>query len=197
MLNAQGIHHLHISTHVEPDGYVKRDGPLLFAVFKERAAYLIDIMGHGDWTRDHVLKVLAAEWPDEGIIHEIKGGEGFKVIGLSRNYTEAERAHLQKHGINTAVDIGGKIVMPGGLITTAGTTFNATRAADEVLRQIDAFVERYVKKPKKLRALFEGKGFAFPKGTPKFEFAIQRDGCGVIETVTKTWIRFNSLPLSA
>ena len=53
--------------------FVKRDGPLLFLSFTSRAAYVIDIMMHGDWTRDHVLEVLASEWPHEGVIHEIKG----------------------------------------------------------------------------------------------------------------------------
>lgn len=133
MLNAQGIHHLHISTQVEADGYVKRDGPLLFAVFKPQTAYFIDVMGHGDWNRDHVFEVLAHEWPNEGLIHEVKGGNGFKVIGLRRNDTEDERALLQKNGINTFVQIGDKVFMPAGGISAAGTTTAATRSSDQVL----------------------------------------------------------------
>ena len=88
MLNDWGIHHLHISTQIEADGYVKRDEPLLFAIFRPDDAYLIDVMGHGDWTRDRVIEVLSSEWPDEGITHQIKGNEGLEVIGLSRKYTE-------------------------------------------------------------------------------------------------------------
>ena len=61
MLNDWGVHHLHISTQLDPDGYVKRDGPLLFAIFRPLAAYLIDLMSHKDWTRGHVLDVLATE----------------------------------------------------------------------------------------------------------------------------------------
>ena len=49
MLNSWGVHHLHISTQVEPDGFVRRDRSLLFVVFKPKAAYLVDIMRHGEW----------------------------------------------------------------------------------------------------------------------------------------------------
>src|SRR5208283_2811230 len=61
MLNDWGVYHLHISSIVEADGFVKRDGPLLFASFKPHGAYLIDIMAHDDWTRRHILEVLACE----------------------------------------------------------------------------------------------------------------------------------------
>ena len=65
MLNNWGVYHLHISSIVESDGFVKRGGPLLFVSFTSDAAYVIDIMMHGDWNRDHVLEVLASEWPHE------------------------------------------------------------------------------------------------------------------------------------
>src|SRR5579862_9671134 len=72
LLNDWGVHHLHLSSIVEPDGFVKRDGPLLFVSFTEDAAYLIDTMKHGDWCREHVLEVLANEWPSAGVIYETK-----------------------------------------------------------------------------------------------------------------------------
>ena len=55
-----------ISVEIDPDGFVSRgkqkhaDEPLLFAVFQQQTAYLIDIMKHGDWARDHVLEGLVA-----------------------------------------------------------------------------------------------------------------------------------------
>lgn len=98
MLNDWGIHHLHISTQVEADGFVTRDGPLLFAAFRPDAAYLIDVMGHGDWVSDRLVQVLVDEWPDEGLVHEVKGGPGFKVTGLARPYTGEERLGLRRRG---------------------------------------------------------------------------------------------------
>jgi hypothetical protein len=101
MLNDWGVHHLHISTQIDPDGFVNRskqkqaDEPLLFAFFQQQTAYLIEIMKHGDWTRDHVLEVLATEWPDEGVIYEVKG-----ILGGARSNTDEERAKLRAAGLS-------------------------------------------------------------------------------------------------
>ena len=196
MLNAQGVHHLHISTQVEGDGYVKRDGPLLFVVFKPCHAYWIDIMGHGDWTSDHVLKVLAEEWPDKGVVHEMKSGGSIEVEGLRRNYTEEERTLLQKNGINTLVQFGGNVLMPGGGMTTAGTALNATRAVIHVIEQIAVFERRYATNHKRMRKLFEKSGHSFPSGTPIYEFTIQPEGVGVMETTTQIFVPFKNLDLA-
>jgi hypothetical protein len=95
MLNDWGVHHLHISTQSEPNGFVKRDGPLLFAVCKPQVAYLIDLMKHGDWTRVHVLEMLATEWSDEGVIYEVNG-----ILDGPKSYTDEERAKLRAAGLS-------------------------------------------------------------------------------------------------
>ena len=61
LLNDWGIHHLHISTKLDKDGFVERrpshpPRPLLFGIFRPDAAYLIDLMQHGDWTHTHLLE---------------------------------------------------------------------------------------------------------------------------------------------
>jgi hypothetical protein len=101
MLNDWGIHHLRISTQVEANGYVKRDGALLFAMFTPLAAYLIDVMSYKDRTCRHVLDVLAAEWADEGIIHEQRGLRAEK-------YTDEERAALREKHVNMLFEHGGR-----------------------------------------------------------------------------------------
>ena len=65
LLNDWGIHHLHVSTQVESDGFVRRDGPIIFAIFKPNLAYLIDIMKHGDWACEHMIRVIVDTWPNE------------------------------------------------------------------------------------------------------------------------------------
>ncbi len=44
----------------ESSGFVKRDGPLLFAIMCEDRAYLIDIMGH-DFANEY-LALLNFRW---------------------------------------------------------------------------------------------------------------------------------------
>ncbi len=76
LLNDWGIHHLHLSTTVEPDGFVRRTKPLLVAVFRQDA-YLIDILPHGAWTKESMIRTIVQEWPDAGLVTRLQG-----VIGL-------------------------------------------------------------------------------------------------------------------
>lgn len=186
MLNDWGVHHLHISSHVEADGFVRRGEPVLFAVFKPHTAYLIDIMMHGDWTRDHVLEVLATEWPTEGVLPEIRG-----VIGLKNQITEEQRATLRRKRVNTWFEFGGKVFAPIGGMSGAGTTIAATHESDMLLDRIRIFEEAIVRNPRSLEADFARSGFVLPK-EPQFEFAIREDGAGVIEKQTGAWINLTN-----
>lgn len=189
MLNDWGVHHLHISTQLDPDGYVKRDGPLLFAIFRPLAAYLIDLMSHKDWARGHVLHVLATEWPDEGIIHEQRGLRAEK-------HTDEERAALRKNHVNTLFEHDGKAFLPSGGLTPAGTAIMATMAVDKLLGDIEYFEEQFIAHPERLQEPFKASGIALPD-QPKFEFAIRENGYGVIETSTRGWISLCSVSSSA
>jgi hypothetical protein len=188
MLNDWNVHHLHISTVLEPDGFVKRDGPLLFAVFQPRTAYLIDVMQHGDWTRKHVIRVVADEWPNEGIVHEIKGSGKLKVVGMTRDYTEEEHQKQREVGINVLMEIDGRVLRPGGGITTAGTTIKASRAADQLIIELETF-ETYARgNPDWMKATFARYGVPYPeKPTIEFRF-LEEGGYGIFETVTGTLI---------
>jgi hypothetical protein len=138
MLNDWGVHHLHISTQIEPNGFVKRDGPLLFAVFKPQVAYLIDVMKHRDWTRVHVLEVLATEWSDEGVIYEVIG-----ILDGPKSYTDEERAKKRAAGLSAPfVKINGRFFAPAGGITATGTSDNASINSGHIMRTLALFEER-------------------------------------------------------
>jgi len=169
MLIEWHVHHLHISQTMEPNGFVERDGPLLFVVFRQDVAFVLDLMTHSDFNRDHILKILADEWPGAGLVDEIKAGPGQKIVGLAHNYTEEERNKLRKVGVNTLVEIDGRVFKPAGGMTTAGTSIDASRAADAVLSRVKEW-ERAVNTD---RAYFEKfaaeHGVAWPE-KPEFEF---------------------------
>ena len=115
LLSAWGIHHLHFSQDVESDGFVKRDGPIIFAVFRPDKAFLIDIMTHKDWAREHVIRVIVSNWPDAGLVHQVQG-----VQGLSRQIGDDERQKLRNAQVNTMLEIDGKVYLPAGGMTTSG-----------------------------------------------------------------------------
>jgi hypothetical protein len=42
-------------------------------MFRPNTAYLIDIVDHGGWTREHVFKTVVSAWPDQNLFWELKG----------------------------------------------------------------------------------------------------------------------------
>jgi len=142
LLNDWGIHHMHTSTAVEADGFVKRGDPVIFAIFKPERAYLIDIMGHGDWAREHVIRVIVNTWPNDGLVHELKG-----VRGTSRSYTDEERAQVRGAGMSTFIELDGHVYLAGLGISTAGTSTATTMHAMRILRALKHFEEQTTTNP--------------------------------------------------
>jgi hypothetical protein len=181
-VNDWGVHHLHISSVVQPDGFVTRDGPLLFMIFRPQVAYFIDVMTHKDWNSDHVLGVLVDEWPDEGVIYELRG-----LLPQERNLTDSDRQTLRNKHVNALFFCRGKVYCPIGMLSTAGTTIAATRDSDLLLRKIENFEADFLKDRKKFEDAFQASKLVLPM-CPSFRFAIRENGCGLIEEQTKAWI---------
>jgi len=68
MLNAWGVHHMHLATALTRKGHVRRTKQLLFVVFHPEDAYLVDIGDHNSFHQRRVLEVIARTWPDAGIL---------------------------------------------------------------------------------------------------------------------------------
>ena len=170
MLIEWEVHHLHISQEMQQNGFVKRDGPLLFAVFHSNDAYVLDVMTHKDFNRDHILKILADEWPDAKLIHEIKAGPGEK-IELAVKHTEDDRNKLRKIAVNTLVEIGDRVFKPAGGMTTAGTAIRASMAADKVMIAVDKLASALENRPNKFQKLAQQYGSTWP-AVPTFEFGL-------------------------
>lgn len=134
-----GVHHLHLSTSLDPDGFVSRTGDVLFVAFTATDAYLLDIRKHerdGDnWAAEEVFATLVRNWPESGLVHQAEG-----VLGLSQKYTDEERRELRSAGIAQVMEIDGKVYLPGGLgMTTAGTPIQATRAANAFMWDLNGW----------------------------------------------------------
>ncbi len=178
LLNDWGIHHLHISTTVEADGFVKRNELLIFAAFKERTAYLIDVMNHREWTNDHLIKVIVETWPNAGLAFELKG-----IIPSEQTYTAEERAQLRGVGMSTFVKIDGRAFMPNSGISTAGTSTRASLTAVRILRTLKQFEEKINASPAEVFSFIRQHGGNI-QGDPAFEFSFFNQGFGVIETTS-------------
>ncbi|HTX35414.1 MAG TPA: hypothetical protein VME43_10340 [Bryobacteraceae bacterium] len=181
LLNDWGIHHLHLSSEIDTGGFfVKRDGPLLLGAFKLDDAYLIDTMRHGDWTREHVIQVIVTEWPEAGLVREVKGLAGYTV-------TEQERSKLRNTGVNSLVNISGRLYQPAVGIMASGVSFHSTLAADRVLDGVAWFESQLTSNPDFLSEKMAAVGATCPVDVD-LHFEFFDFGYGIVER--KTGFRF-------
>ncbi|MCR6732610.1 MAG: hypothetical protein NVV83_00190 [Afipia sp.] len=183
LLNDWNVHHLHLSTTVQSDGFVERTGPLLFAVFTQDTAYLIDIVDHGGWTREHVIATIINEWPNKGLVWELNGIQPARVP-----QTEDERKKLRNAHVNSHFYFNNKVYMAAGGLTTAGTSLKNTMSVQDLFRRIKAFEQTIKSDPEYLKKTAERFGSSLPPNPAlRFEF-FSEGGYGVIET--QSGVRF-------
>jgi hypothetical protein len=138
MLADLGVHHLHLSTRLGPNGrFVERGDDLLFVAFKPGDAYLIDIYDHvTDWARKDILATIARNWPEAGLVHELKS-----VIGLTHEFDDADRLEIQKAGVSVgAIETDGKVFMTLGQ-SLAGEPYSASRLRMVVMHTLNDWRE--------------------------------------------------------
>ncbi|MCF6344745.1 MAG: hypothetical protein L3J15_08780 [Devosiaceae bacterium] len=174
LLTSWGLHHLHLSTRTMPDGFVERTGDLLFVVFKHDNAYLVDVMPHGSWSKEHLVRVMFKELEGAEIVHEAK-----RAKNLSWIPNEEERKQLRNNAINSPMEIDGTMVTISGGMTTAGTSIDATMDTNSLLKAITFFEGAWENRNKCLREAFSKDGVELPE-VPEFEFNILGDHGPVI-----------------
>jgi hypothetical protein len=179
LLNDWGIHHLHLSTEVEADGFVKRDGPLLFAAFRPDDAYFIDIMHHGDWTREHIIEVIVNEWPSAGLIEEMP-----EVTASAYTPTEEDRMKLRKAGMNVFLQISSKFYRSVSGLALSGISLKTTQWVIQVFNATKWFQKRISDDPKYVVQTISAAGMSAP-ADPDLHFCFfENGGYGVVERET-------------
>ncbi len=122
-----GIFHLHLGTTIEDDGYINRTGPLLFGYYDDENFYFINVMPHGSWTRQEILKTIYRNWPETFDKYRLKNEN---VVGLSHNVTDDEIKKLRNANINVLIE-----VEPGVIYVTPGGGFVSSGHSMEVVKQ--------------------------------------------------------------
>jgi hypothetical protein len=133
LLNEWGVHHLHLSQTLEPDGHVKRGSEVLAVIFRQDRAYFLDILRHGEWSEQRIVAAAVQNWPDQKLFVELRGMLPGKMD------SSEETAQLRAASVNTWVEIDGRcyIASTGG-ISTALTPARATVWTNHLLRQLMA-----------------------------------------------------------
>jgi hypothetical protein len=169
LVNDWGIHHLHLSDVLEQDGFVERDDLLLFAIFRNGRAFLLDVLPHGVWTNDSLVAAAVRNWPAERLFVPLSG-----ALGLSQTVSSDDRRRLRAAGVATFIEIDGKVYAPpNGGLSTAGTSSGAAMKAFQLHAQLKTIGDDLARGSVVLRTNFEQAGHLLPV-EPEFHIVFIR-----------------------
>lgn len=182
-----GLHHLHLSTVVDEEGFVGRTEDLLFAGFLANDAYLIDIAPHGSWYLRSLLETIVLNWPDSGLVTPMQG-----IVGLSTTYSEQEGLELREAGVAAnMLEFQDRVWVPRDFISTAGTSMRATRRADFILTEAERLQHLIQANPRVVMDDIENA--VGPIAIPRLRFAIYDHDYGILEESKDAFLRIGTL----
>jgi hypothetical protein len=197
LLNDWGIHHLHLGTKIEADGFVERTGPVLFVRFSAKDAYLLSVLEHGSWARQDFVRVLHRNWPDTISMWRLRG-----VAGLAPEITDEDVATLRsikipgekkkRAAVSTFVEVEpGVVYAPiGGGYSTAQTSIVVVRGCDRLLQTLQQYEDAVRSKVQNL--VDQAKSQGIPVGD-ELSFRLRKAGSDVVAIEENTKV---VLPLS-
>lgn len=163
MFNDWRIHHLHLGERMEGK-FIKRTGPLLYALFTEHEAYLINIYSHKNWTKKDVLQTIQYNWPNLIEPYKLKG-----VEGLANEYSEGDHQKLRNAGITVLIELedkGGKkfVIAPLGMgIATSGDSLNDIKVYHQEIKGARNLEDLVNKNIDYIEGVIKGQGIEVPE----------------------------------
>lgn len=141
MLNDWGVHHFHLGTVIEGDGFVDRTGPLLYARVLPDRILCLQILAHQNWTNRDLIETWHTNWPDTLAPYRLPAD-----IVAPPNPTEQELQRLRRAHVNTHVQVpdGTNYAPPGSGATTSGVAVDVAMTCNRH-RKIMRGLERYVR----------------------------------------------------
>jgi hypothetical protein len=173
MLNDWGIHHFHLGTVLESDGFAKRTGPVLFAIVREDATYFIGVFSHGSWARKDLVQVVHENWPELIARYKITRVTPKDQIG------DAEiKAARAKH-VNTLLQMD-----DGSVYAPVGGGFMSDGTAMSVMLRMDSTRMRFAKAEELIRQSVAATDAAKGMGSLTFTLLVDDDGGRAVEPTT-------------
>ena len=147
MLNDWGIHHLHLGTSLDDSGFAERTGPLLYARITRSHAYLLAVLGHGEWANRQLIEAVHANWPESISMYRLHG-----VLDVFDTPTDDEILQLRRGRVSTIVktDDGTVYAPMGGGITTSGLSAGVVTSCDSYARTMKKLEQHVLQQSDKM-----------------------------------------------
>ena len=102
LLWCYGMHHIHLGSEMEADGFVKRSDHLLFAIVAPEDAYFVDVRPHPpkggiEWSSQHLLRIVHTHWPE---LIEANVLHGVYSTQLADGEIDGEIHELRRKNVN-------------------------------------------------------------------------------------------------
>ncbi len=146
LLDAWGIHHIHLGIHIESNGFVKRSGPILFVKFDNDNTYFLLIKRHGGkgkrrydpWNNQILINILHENWSESISDYEAK-------VEIVKS-TDDEIKQWKKGNINVPATSknGTTYFSPGGGVASSGDNIQNVRICYHIFDYIEG-VEKFLK----------------------------------------------------
>jgi hypothetical protein len=163
LLNDWGVHHLHLSQTMEPNGFATRSANLLFAIFMPERAYLLDILPHGAWGDEKLVQIAVRNWPNDELFLDLKG-----VLPGQSSEPEKEHVKIRAAGLSKTVKVDDTLYMSRMLgISLAETATRVSLETMRFLKTLKAQCEEIQKNPLCLKPYVEKAGGIWPD-TPEY-----------------------------
>ena len=177
LLNHWGLHHLHLGTSIESDGFVQRTKHLLFCRFEDENAYFIDVLPHeGAWTLQRLVEEIHDNWPDTIRRHRFQNGT---ADFLSDTHVKVLRSKNTNHCVSVR---DGTVYLPlGGGVTSSGDNVIDIAQADYWLECVGKQQEEIIKDFPNIKERARSRGIMFPE-IARFELTMLGDTFCATET---------------
>jgi hypothetical protein len=139
LMNDWAIHHFHLGTVREKDGFMKRTGPVLFTKITDSDAYFLNVFDHHSFSKVELIRILHRNWPD--LIRDFR-----VATDITPEVNDNDVAEFRKLGLTTFVQVvPGVAYMPLGYgLTSARTSLEVGTTVDYYDRLMGEF-ETYVR----------------------------------------------------
>jgi hypothetical protein len=178
ILNALGLHHLHISNGAKEHGRFHGD-ELAFVEFTRGTAVFVYAGTHVDFGDPE----LTARLSERTAQRRARAGVAINGLSLRDPTPHTQLMQLAKVGLSAAAAVDGKLV-PHAMISSDGTPVLLVRHGDFIHAKL-AELEPQLDNPKYARELFERAGRPAPSSY-KFQWVLRHTGLDLFEITSRT-----------
>ncbi|WP_411358651.1 hypothetical protein [Pseudidiomarina salilacus] len=139
LLNDWGVHHFHLGE-VLKGNFIKRTGPLLFALVTKDKFYAINVFNHGAWADQDIVEIMHRNWPD--VVSQFR----IKNVISATQISQSERLTLRAKNANSFFTVSdGTVYAPiGGGVVGSGYNLQAIMSTDRqrsVLKSLEEHLQ--------------------------------------------------------